>query len=89
MNSFLLSIFQKQMKKFTLFVLLTFLTTFLFAQQGVLQGYVLDKTTKKALPFTTVSIENTPFSTATNEAGAFYFKNVEVSSKFIFFAILH
>ncbi len=68
------------MKKFNIFILLAFLTTFLSAQQGVLQGTVIDKTTKKALPFTTVSIENTPLSTSTNEAGAFYFKKVEAGT---------
>lgn len=68
------------MKKFNIFILLAFLTTFLSAQQGVLQGTVIDKTTKKALPFTTVSLENTQLSAATNEAGAFYFKNVEAGA---------
>ena len=64
------------MKKFTLFILLAFICTFLSAQQGVLQGTVLDKTTKKALPFAVVSLENTPLSIATNELGFFYFKDV-------------
>ena len=68
------------MKKITLFALLAFTTTFLSAQQGFLQGTVLDKTTKKALPFTTVSLENTNMSTSTNEAGAFYFKNIEAGT---------
>ncbi len=68
------------MKKLTLFIIFTYISHLLTAQQGVLQGTILDKNTKKALPFTTVSLENTNLSTATNEAGAFYFKNVEAGS---------
>jgi outer membrane receptor protein involved in Fe transport len=65
------------MKKINFLSLFLLKTLVLCAQQGVIQGCVLDKTTKKALPFTTISLENTPLSTATNEAGYFYLKNVE------------
>jgi outer membrane receptor protein involved in Fe transport len=68
------------MKKINLLILVLLQTLVLCAQQGIIQGYVLDKTTKKALPFAIVSIENTPLSTTTNEAGAFYFKNVEAGT---------
>jgi TonB dependent receptor/CarboxypepD_reg-like domain/TonB-dependent Receptor Plug Domain len=64
------------MKIVYLLLILLFSTSFLQAQ-NIVQGVVLDKTTKKALPFTSVSIENTPLSTSTNEAGFFYFKNIE------------
>ena len=68
------------MKKFTLFIFCAFVSHLLSAQKGVLQGTVVDKYTKKALPYTTVSLQNTNLSTATNEAGAFYFKNVAAGS---------
>ena len=68
------------MKNTLLSIIFAFITICSWAQQSILQGVVLDKTTKKALPFTTVSIENTPLSTATNESGFFYFKNLEAGT---------
>lgn len=68
------------MKKIILFIIFAFISDILSAQQGVVQGTILDKATKKALPFTSVSLENTNLNTSTNEAGTFYFKNVEAGT---------
>lgn len=72
------------MKKINLIIVLLFKTLILCAQQSVVQGHIVDKTTKKALPFTTVSLEkqsltsnHQPLVTTTNETGYFYFKNLE------------
>lgn len=79
------------MKKISLLTLFILKTLALCAQQGVLQGYVVDKTTKKVLPFTTISLENVStaqsgigqnvlISTATNETGSFYIRNIEAGT---------
>lgn len=68
------------MKNTLLSIVFAFITICSWAQQSILQGVVLDKTTKKVLPFTTVSLEKAPLSTATNESGFFYFKNLEAGT---------
>lgn len=66
------------MKKTILYIVL-FLQSFkILAQQGDLEGVVLDKNTQKALPFAVVTLQNTAFTTLTNEAGMFYFKNLDI-----------
>lgn len=66
------------MKKSALYIILFFQSFLMLAQQGDLEGVVLDKNTQKALPFAIVTLQNTALMTSTNEAGIFYFKNLDI-----------
>lgn len=66
------------MKKSILYIFLFLQSLVASAQQGDLSGVVLDKNTQKALPFAVVTLQNTAFTTLTNEAGIFYFKNLDI-----------
>ncbi len=65
------------MKKIYIILLISIFAFSVNAQTGTLQGIVSDKISKKTLPFSTISIENTDLQTVSNESGVFFFKKMK------------
>jgi TonB-dependent receptor len=68
------------MNKLITSLLLLFFFQLSFAQNGVVKGKIIDKTTKETIPGAKVTIDQTAFAAMTNFDGVFTFKDVPYGS---------